>query len=114
MKVQKFIFNPIHENTYVAYDATKECVIIDPGCHEPEEKKILRQFIADNGLKPKALLNTHCHFDHIFGNDFVRAEYGIELWASENEMANIRRFKTNSSLFGYSGKQPDFPSHFLD
>jgi glyoxylase-like metal-dependent hydrolase (beta-lactamase superfamily II) len=25
------------------------------------------------------LLNTHCHIDHVFGNDFVSREYGLTL-----------------------------------
>ena len=30
MKIQSFTFNPFQENTYVVYDDTKECIIIDP------------------------------------------------------------------------------------
>jgi glyoxylase-like metal-dependent hydrolase (beta-lactamase superfamily II) len=78
------------------------------------EKNALKQFIADSDLKPKILLNTHCHFDHIFGNNFVCREYGIELWASEGELANIRRFPASASLFGISDEQPQFPSRFLE
>ncbi|MDR2026887.1 MAG: MBL fold metallo-hydrolase, partial [Prevotellaceae bacterium] len=74
MKVKKLIFNPLQENTYIVYDDTKECVIIDPGCQKSMEKNALKQFIADSDLKPKILLNTHCHFDHIFGNNFVCRE----------------------------------------
>ena len=33
MEVQRFVFNPFQENTYVLYDAvTKQCVVIDPEC----------------------------------------------------------------------------------
>jgi glyoxylase-like metal-dependent hydrolase (beta-lactamase superfamily II) len=114
MKVKRLVFNPLQENTYIIYDETKECVIIDPGCQKPAEKDALKQFIADNSLKPKAALNTHCHFDHIFGNNFVYSEYGIELWASEGELANIRRFPASVSLFGISDEQPKAPAHFLE
>jgi glyoxylase-like metal-dependent hydrolase (beta-lactamase superfamily II) len=114
MEVKRFVFNPIQENTYIVYDETKECVIIDPGCQKPSEKDLLKQFIDNNGLKPKAVLNTHCHFDHIFGNNFVCKEYGVELWASEGELANIRRFTASASLFGISAEQPEAPSHFLE
>ncbi|MDR1886582.1 MAG: MBL fold metallo-hydrolase, partial [Prevotellaceae bacterium] len=114
MKIKKLIFNPLHENTYVVYDETKECVVIDPGCQTPAEKSVLKQFIDENSLTPKAVLNTHCHFDHIFGNNFVCGEYGIELWASESELANIRRFTASSSLFGISDEQPKAPTRFLE
>jgi glyoxylase-like metal-dependent hydrolase (beta-lactamase superfamily II) len=114
MQVEQLIFNLLQENTYVIYDETKECVIIDPGCQKKEEKNILKHFIANNNLKPKVLLNTHCHFDHIFGNNFVCNEYEIELWASEGELGNIKRFLPNASLFGFSEQQPQNPSHFLE
>jgi glyoxylase-like metal-dependent hydrolase (beta-lactamase superfamily II) len=114
MEVKRLVFNPLQENTYIIYDETKECVIIDPGCQKSLEKITLKQFIANNGLIPKALLNTHCHFDHIFGNNFVCNEYGIELHASEGELANIRRFTVSASLFGISEEQPYPPSHFLE
>lgn len=30
LNLQSFVFNGFQENTYVLYDETKECVIIDP------------------------------------------------------------------------------------
>ncbi|MDR1129605.1 MAG: MBL fold metallo-hydrolase [Prevotellaceae bacterium] len=114
MEIKRLVFNPLQENTWIVYDDTKECVIIDPGCQKTVEKNALKQFISDAGLRPKVLLNTHCHFDHIFGNNFVCSEYGIELWASEGELANIRRFTASASLFGISEEQPAPPSLFLE
>ncbi|HPH46176.1 MAG TPA: MBL fold metallo-hydrolase, partial [Chryseolinea sp.] len=32
LTIQSFEFNPFQENTYVLFDETQECVIIDPGC----------------------------------------------------------------------------------
>lgn len=80
MKIQSFTFNFFAENTYVLYDDTKECVIIDPGCYFEEEKKQLADFIENNGLTPVMLLNTHCHIDHIFGNAYVADKYGIKFY----------------------------------
>lgn len=65
LSIQSFVFNPFSENTYVVFDETKEAVIIDPGCYEPEEKTELDEFINQQGLKIKYLLNTHCHIDHV-------------------------------------------------
>jgi hydroxyacylglutathione hydrolase len=78
MKIKEFVFNPFAENTYVVYDDTRECVIIDPGCYDAGEEEQLKSFIADNNLKPVALLNTHCHIDHVFGNHFVAEEYNLK------------------------------------
>jgi hypothetical protein len=46
--IQIFTFNPTQENTYVISDDTKSCVIIDPGCYYPEEKKELFDYIKEN------------------------------------------------------------------
>ena len=59
------------ENCYVLWDETDEAVVIDPGCYYEEEKQALKNFILNNGLTIKHLLNTHLHFDHIFGNPFM-------------------------------------------
>ncbi|MDB5196711.1 MAG: fold metallo-hydrolase [Flaviaesturariibacter sp.] len=77
--VQAFTFNPVQENTYILYNEKGECCIIDPGCYLPAEEKELTDFISANNLKPVLLLNTHCHFDHIFGNQLVHKTYGLTL-----------------------------------
>ena len=72
--------NAVQENTYLVYDEqTKETIIFDPGCFTPAEEKELVATIDRLGLKPTKLINTHCHFDHVFGNAFVAKKYGLEL-----------------------------------
>ena len=112
--VKKFIFNNIEENTYVLYDESKECIIIDPGCYTDNEKKKLKDFITETNLKPTALLNTHCHFDHILGNAFVCHEYNIKLWAHKGEIFNIERAESYTSMFGMKIENPPMPSHYLE
>lgn len=77
LTVQIFTFSPIQENTYVIYNEHRNCIIFDPGCYDEEEKQTLAGFIAQNGLQPVQLVNTHCHLDHIFGNQFVCQTYGL-------------------------------------
>ena len=52
MEVAIFTFNPFAENTYVLFDDSKECVIIDPGCNTKEEEEELSNFIESKDLKP--------------------------------------------------------------
>jgi len=75
--VKVFIFSPIQENTYVLYNESRDCLIIDPGTYFPEERNELSDYISTNGLLPKGLLNTHCHLDHVFGNKWIASSYGI-------------------------------------
>src|SRR3546814_6496650 len=77
INIQQFEFNPLVENTYILYDETGECVVIDPGCHNREEQDRLAGFVREKKLKPVLLINTHCHIDHVLGNKFVSDMYGL-------------------------------------
>ena len=78
IKIEKFTFNPVRENTYVLFDETNECVIIDPGMYDAEEQNEFHRFIKENELNPVLLLNTHCHYDHVFGNKFVFDNWSLK------------------------------------
>jgi glyoxylase-like metal-dependent hydrolase (beta-lactamase superfamily II) len=85
LTVRAFTFNPVQENTYVLYNEQGEACIIDPGCYFQEERDGLKTFIEKTALKPVLLLNTHCHLDHVFGNQFVYETWGLELHIHEKE-----------------------------
>jgi len=86
MTVQSFTFNDFQENTYIIYDDTKDCIIIDPGCGNHHEQNQLSCFIELRGLKPKHLINTHCHIDHILGNKYVSDLYQLKLTSHKKEI----------------------------
>lgn len=106
MKIQSFTFNPFQENSYIIYDETKECIIIDPGCYTAQEKETFLNFIIENGLKPVRLLNTHCHLDHIFGNEFVIQKFGLKLEAHENEVPILRHATVAADMYGVPMEKP--------
>ena len=78
LTVKGFVFSPVQENTYVLYNEAGECCIIDPGCYFSNERNELKDFISGKRLRPKYLLNTHCHLDHVFGNKFVYDTYQLK------------------------------------
>jgi glyoxylase-like metal-dependent hydrolase (beta-lactamase superfamily II) len=90
-QIKTFTFNPVQENTYVLYNEQNECIIIDPGCYFDAEKEELKSFISSRKLKPKLLLNTHCHLDHVFGNKFIAEEFKLTLntHAKEKDMLEM-------------------------
>jgi len=99
MKIKTFTFNPIQENTYLVYDETNETVVIDAGCISEIEKRALKNYIDDNELTLKRVLNTHLHFDHQFGNKFLYTTFGImpeagkeDEYLLENVIAQTRSF----------------------
>ena len=115
MKIKSFTFNPFQENTYVIYDETKECIIIDPGCYTKEEKNILNQFIINEELKPVKLINTHCHIDHILGNKFTSEQWDIQLYMHKEDLPlleNAAKIGKMYDLENYEGSP--YPKYFLD
>ena len=48
MNVISLTFNAFQENTYILYDETNECIIIDPGCSSSDEEAILVKTIEDH------------------------------------------------------------------
>ena len=85
MEIKIFVNNPWQENTVVLYDRTGEAVIIDCGCFSGEEERRLQDFLSQKKLKPVALLDTHLHIDHIFGNNFIKNTYGLSAQASNED-----------------------------
>ncbi len=79
-------YNPFQENTYLIHDHSGECIIFDPGCYTDAERENLKQKIHDLGVKPVRLINTHCHLDHVFGNEFIANHYGLKLEIHEDEL----------------------------
>ncbi len=79
LNIQRFVCNPLQENTYVVSDETREAVIIDCGAWSDVERQAIRQYIADEGLTPVHLLATHGHLDHNIGNRFVQDEWGLRV-----------------------------------
>lgn len=113
MKIKKFTFNPFQENTYLLYDESKEAIIVDPGCFNSSEEKLLSTFISENKLAPVKLVNTHAHIDHVLGNKFVADKYqiGLELYQSEYPM--LKMAKTSADLYGVPYNESPEPSAFL-
>lgn len=90
IQLQSFVCNPYQENTYLLFDETKECVIIDPGMYSAAEQNEVFNFIRDKELKPVKLLNTHCHIDHVLGNQYVASTFNLlpEFHSLEQEILN--------------------------
>jgi glyoxylase-like metal-dependent hydrolase (beta-lactamase superfamily II) len=114
IKIQSFTFNGFKENTYVLFDESKKCIIIDPGCYEQNEKLELERFIVDNELEPVKLINTHCHIDHVLGNRFVAEKWSLDLEMHELDLPTLRSVKDYCQLYGFHNyEESPEPSTFL-
>ncbi len=113
LTIQSFVFSPIMENTYVLYNETGECMIIDPGCYDQQEESELRSFITKHKLTPKLLLNTHCHLDHVFGNHFVHQTWKLELHLHPAEKIVLDYAPEAGSRWNLPFRNYDGPLHFI-
>ena len=106
IQIKTFYFNDLRECSYVLWDETKECVIVDPGCYTDTEKERLKNFIETNELKPVKLINTHGHFDHIMGNAYVANTWKVDTNIHPLDKPHLARAQQYGEMFGYTIEQP--------
>lgn len=113
MEIFRLVFSPIDVNTYILADQSGDCAIIDCGCYNDAEREELEVFIKNRNLKPVLLLNTHCHLDHVFGNQFILEKYGLKTYSSEADEYNRKKSVQHALLFGLTMKEPPEPEAFI-
>jgi len=113
LKIKKFIVNPLQENTYVISDETGRCIFIDPGFYYDDERKRIKKYISDNNLDPEFIANTHCHFDHIMGVEFIRNEYKIPFFAHQGDDFWIENAVEQGEMFGFKMEPVNMPDSLI-
>ena len=95
MLIKKIVVGPLESNCYLAGDeSTKEIFIIDPG----GDYKSIKSVIDKYSLKPKVVINTHGHGDHIGANE----EFGIPVWIHRLDADFLTDSSKNlSGAFGF-------------
>jgi glyoxylase-like metal-dependent hydrolase (beta-lactamase superfamily II) len=101
LKLHTATFNAFSENTYIIYNEAKDCWIIDPGMYDKSETDALTSFISQQGLKPKAVVKTHAHIDHIFGVQAMMDQYNIPFFLHPLEAPVLQGAKGSAMLFGF-------------
>jgi len=115
MKIARFVFNPIRENTYILWDDTLECIVVDAGNSAPREDAALSDFIAARGLHPVAAVNTHGHFDHTLGVEYLKRTYGVPFMLSGRDRFLLEGVGAGASVFGVKvGEMPSSEDIDLD
>ena len=100
MNIVKFVFNPIQENTYVVWDESMECIIIDAGNCSAGEDSRLAEFITQQGLKPVMAVNTHGHFDHLMGVNYLKQTFGVKFALSSKDEYLRASAQQSCAMFG--------------
>lgn len=101
MTIKTFTFNPFQENSYIVHDETNEAVIIDAGCLNDGEKRLMKFYFDENKLTLKRVLNTHLHLDHQFGNKCIFDTFGIAPEAAKEDEFLLAKVVDQARSFGF-------------
>lgn len=97
MIIETFPVGPLQCNCTILGDpATGEAIVIDPG---DEPLKVLNR-LAGHGLKPKAILITHTHLDHVGGNHEVREKTGARVMLHEKDLPLYDNLSMQARMIG--------------
>ena len=114
LQIETFTFNAFQENTYVIINELKDCWIVDPGMYDISETNRFFSFIETNQLKPKAIINTHTHLDHIFGVQACKDKYNIPFLIHEKDLPVLNNAAGSAMLFGFDFKVIPVADSYID
>ncbi|KUO94828.1 MBL fold metallo-hydrolase [Ferroacidibacillus organovorans] len=96
MLIQSFSMNAFDTNTYVIGVPGGDVLLIDPSSTDMSP---VYAYIAQNQLHVTAIINTHCHIDHVLGNDDARVRYDVALYTHENELPVLKAAPDRGKAF---------------
>ena len=65
-------------------------------------------------MKPTLLINTHCHIDHIFGNNFVNKKWNTRLVINKLELEILKSAHVVAQSYGFNNYEPSpQPSKYI-
>lgn len=88
LQIERFVIGPLNTNCYIIHDGIN-AIIIDVG----GDPAPLINFLENKNLKPKLILATHGHFDHILGISSLKKKYPIPFMINHRELELIKNFK---------------------
>jgi len=90
MIVKQYQTGPLEVNTYVLIDEkSKKAALIDVG----GSIKMIMNNLEKDGIKAEFILNTHGHFDHIFGEHEAQKLYNLPIYIHPEDMILVDNFQ---------------------
>jgi glyoxylase-like metal-dependent hydrolase (beta-lactamase superfamily II) len=114
IEVHCFTVGPFQENTFVVVHDSQKISIIDPGVSNSHEEMTLKNLIQDCHLPVQQILNTHCHIDHVLGNDFCVQQYKAPLYYSAKDEYNLERAVQMSELWSIPYKPSPLANSYIE
>jgi glyoxylase-like metal-dependent hydrolase (beta-lactamase superfamily II) len=110
VRVDAVVVGPFQSNCYVVWDdATKDCVVIDPGDEVPRIAGVLDAY----RLKPQAALLTHGHLDHAGGLNAFIERFAVPFRLHREDAPLLASIREQGAMFGIFTGEPPVPQDFL-
>lgn len=103
MKIKNNLYMFESKTNSLLYVNKNDCFLIDPG-KSKKMKEEIQNFILQNNLNLKAIINTHSHSDHVSNNDINDCK---TIYASDVEKTIVENPSFQLDIL-YGGKHPDF------
>lgn len=104
MHIDKIVVGQLDVNCYILSDeSTTEAMIIDPG----DEYERISDLIDARGFKPKYIVFTHAHYDHVCAAKELKDKYKALIIMHEDELTVYNITKELCISWGYEPE--DFP-----
>lgn len=89
-------------NCYIVGDErTRDAAVFDPGGSVP----IILEFLSENNLKVRYILNTHAHFDHVGGNQALQDATGSPILIHREEEPWLQKADERAALYGFKAEK---------
>lgn len=76
-------------------EKSRELLIIDPG----EDANFIAEKIVQSGTKPKAIMATHGHFDHLLGAKELQLTFDIPFYIHKKDKFLVTRMQETAAHF---------------
>jgi glyoxylase-like metal-dependent hydrolase (beta-lactamase superfamily II) len=105
LKYETYVLGDLETNCYLMWDEdSKESLVIDPA----DDGVSISEEIIAKGLKPKGVLLTHGHFDHVLGALDLKLIYDIPIYCSSKDLFLLQRQdKTVAHFLGRNIPSPN-------
>lgn len=105
------VVSPFQQNSYVIGDpASKEAILVDPG----DEPARIEAVLEKHGLRPKAILNTHAHLDHVGAVLYFQERYDLPFHLHKGEETWLNAIPMQAQMFGLPSSPIPRVDHWLE
>lgn len=103
MEIEKLVVGQLDTNCYLVWcKKTKEALIIDPG----DEGNYVSEKILAKNLKPKAIVATHGHFDHVLAVTELKLAFNIPFYLNQKDQPFLDRIEKTTEHFAHFRSDP--------